>query len=248
MRSNYHDTLDELAHRLHPTGAAFTPRGSMSTGRQEGTGLLAFNGVKIADARGIISEDPYGDGVVRRTHTAITGGIRGVRETQLHQDLPPASGMPDYFPRVTTDAMLETPAGNHVRVLGGHYNGPSDETDYQGAQVKPVAELADDWAGPTIWGADWNVRSGSAHGDSERAIMAAAGLHDSFDDVGIKPNDPKRHSFGDTPRVSIDRIYVSKQVGVDGVHVSPYPAGEPAASDHHPVVADLHLRPGQGAS
>jgi endonuclease/exonuclease/phosphatase family metal-dependent hydrolase len=166
----------------------------------------------------------------------------------LHQKLPAATGLPDYFPRVTTDAMLETPAGNHVRVMGGHYNGPTAETDYQSAQVRPVAQLADDWVGPTIWGADWNVKSDSPAGASEHSIMSGVGLTDAFDAVGIKADDAARKSFGDTPRTRIDRIYVSKQVDVRGIHVAPYPAGEPGASDHHPLIADLHLTADQGAS
>ncbi|MCW2923254.1 MAG: putative secreted protein [Thermoleophilia bacterium] len=239
-RSNGLDTVEELARRLHPDGVASTPRGTLVTGRQEGTGILTFGGTRIADARGLVHDDPYGDGVLRRLETGVTGDIRAIHNALVDPDVPDG-GMPDYFPRVTSDAMLVTPAGNHVRVLAGHYNGPHDGTDYEGAQVDPTAATIGAWDGPTVWGADWNVSSGSSAWKHEASTLGAHGLTDSFDLAGIGPDDHARDSFGDVPRSPIDRIYASEQFTASGTHVAPYPEGEPGASDHHPVVTDLHL-------
>lgn len=237
-RSSHRETLAELAERLDATSAVFTPRGTMVTGRQEGTGVLTFNGIEVADARGIITADPYGADVLRRGGAAIASGVRGFRNEVLGHQVQD-KGQPDYFPRVTTDAMLVTPAGNHVRVMSGHYNGPRTDTDYQQIQVEPVAELVDDWDGPTIWGADFNVRSGGPNGTHERELLAAQGLTDTFVEAGVKPGNAAR--AGD-----IDRIYGSDHFEVDAVRVPTFPDGEPDPSDHRPVVADLHLRAGGG--
>jgi endonuclease/exonuclease/phosphatase family metal-dependent hydrolase len=202
--------------------------------------VLTFNGIEIEDARGLVTPDPYGGDISRRAGSALASGLRGVRKEVLGQDVHD-TGMPDYFPRVTTDAMLHTPAGNFVRVLSGHYNGPRTETAYQKFQVAPVAELADDWAGPTIWGADFNVRSGGANGRYERTLLDAAGLDDSFIDVGVRPGSTERGT-------DIDRIYHSSQFDVESVDVARFAPGEPEASDHFPVTAELRLRPsGEGA-
>lgn len=242
IRSNHSDTLVELARRLGATGAVYTPRGTLVTGRQEGTGVLTFNGVEVADARAAMHADAEGMGVVRRASAAVDGIVRGVRvgllgQTHAEHEVPP------FLPRVTTDAMLVTPAGNHVRVLSGHYTGPNPGVDNQGRQVGDVARLAAAWHGPTLLGADFNVSSGTAAGDRERALLAPAGLEDAFLAVGIPPGDERRRSFGASPATDLDRIYASGHFGVDAVWAVARPGNEPAPSDHLPIVADLRLRP-----
>lgn len=239
--ASYVETLDELARRLGATGAVFTPRGTLATGRQQGTGVLTFNGIQIADARGIVNEDPFGNGVARRLRSGAGGAVRGIRQ-ELSGTKKEDAGLPDYFPRVTSDVMLVTPAGNHVRVMSGHYNGPRGDFDYQPHQVEPVAALVDDWEGPTIWGGDFNARSASPGGRRERELLGAVGLTDAFVAAGIEPGDLARASFGTVPRPDLDRIYGTDHFRVRGVQVAPFPRDEPAPSDHHPVTAELQLR------
>lgn len=243
-RSGRTDILAELAKRLHPDGAVFTPRGSRVTGGQEGTGVLSFHGIEVADARGIVSTDPVGDGIGRRIDGLVSGGRKLWSERVTHGDAP--KGLtPDYMPRVTTDAMLVTPAGNQVRVLSGHYSWQMPGIDSQGNQITPLAGIVAAWDGPTVWGADWNQNGSGRDGERERALLAPADMTDTFSDMGIAPDDPRRRSAGSVkPHAGIDRIYRSDEFTTRSTRVVPYAPGAPDPSDHHAVVADLHLDAG----
>lgn len=241
VRSDHRDILAELAKRLQPDGAVFTPRGSKVSGGQEGTGMLTFNGVEVADARGIVSTDPRGDGVLRRLD-GLVSGARKLWAKEVTRGEAPTGLTPDYMPRVTTDAMLVTPAGNQVRVLSGHYSWELPGIPSQENQIVPLAGMVDAWSGPTIWGADWNQRDDRPTGARERELLGAADLSDTFSDMGIEPGDPRRRTAGGSvPHEAIDRIYRSSEFTTRDVRVAPYADGEPDTSDHHAVVADLRL-------
>lgn len=250
FRSTYKDVMGELAERLDPDGAAYTPRGTLVSGRQEGTGVMTFHGTKVADARGIVAADPLGSGVGRRiglgfsmVRDLVRGTVLGVDEEQIKRDND-TSG-PTYYPRVTTDAMLVTPKGNHVRVMAGHYNGPDERVDYQPHQVGPVARMVGEWKGPTIWGADWNVASDTQEGRLERELTGEAGMQDAFlgSDPGLGAGDWRRNSGGASLDRDLDRIYHSSHFTVNSVDVVHEPDPKTMASDHRPVVAELTLQP-----
>jgi endonuclease/exonuclease/phosphatase family metal-dependent hydrolase len=146
--------------------------------------------------------------------------------------------------RNTLDTMVSTPAGNDVRVLSGHYEWPVEGVDHQARQVGAVAGALDAWDGPVIWGADFNVESGSAVGREEHRIMGEAGLADSFDAApadGRVPLDQRDTHPGRTNGSGIDRIYSS----TDGTRVLETHVGREAgdASDHSPVITELELQP-----
>src|SRR5262249_19713249 len=124
-------------------------------------------------------------------------------------------------PRVTTDTMLVTPDGNHVRALAGHYSGRNEQLDTFDRQAGAVIDQLGSWDGPTIWGADWNVASTNKDYRREADAINRAGLQDTFTAVGIEPRDPARGSGGRDQRGGIDRIYASDGIGVRDTHVVP---------------------------
>lgn len=239
-RAQYHDTLEELAERLDPTSAVYTPRTTYPWGQQEGGAVMTFGGARIQDARALVEPDPYGSGPWRqlRPVVEIIGEKLGldVRAGGRHMD--------EYRPRATADTMVRTAAGNDVRVLSGHYSWNTKNTDYQQVQIRPLTGVLAAWDGPTILGADFNVRSETRSGARERAWFAEAGMHDSMLDAGLRPNDPARSTFGKAEGLRIDRIYVSDDLRVRQAGVVRTGTDGPMPSDHHPVVTTVQLGPG----
>lgn len=132
-----------------------------------------------------------------------------------------------------------------MRVLSGHYEWPGP-IDHQARQVGAVAGALDAWNGPTIWGADFNVRTNGASGDRERAIMDAAGLTDTFGDTPAREQVSMTHlstnpDEAETAGGGIDRIYVSDHAKVTSAARVVREAGN--ASDHLPVVTEVELQP-----
>jgi endonuclease/exonuclease/phosphatase family metal-dependent hydrolase len=222
-RSGFLDTLDGLARRLHPSSNVEASPGANATGRHQSVAVMTFGAFRIANARNI----EHGDG--------LSAGIGRRSRAFMH-----VSGTPAYVPRNTIDTIVTTPAGNDVRVLGGHYGWPSAGSgNEQQVQDVPLAAALAAWRGPTLLGGDFNVSSQDrAHYTTEATAMGHAGLTDTFTDAGIGPADKRRASLSGGG--AIDRIYTSTQFHVDHVRVA-RDAGW--ASDHQPVVADLTLEP-----
>jgi endonuclease/exonuclease/phosphatase family metal-dependent hydrolase len=243
-QNGFRDVLGELAQRLDADGAVATAATRTVTGRRNGTAVLTFNGIQVADARGIRSPDHAGEGTLRRISGAIDTAANAAA-TLVGREWHP-TGSPPYRPRTVTDVLVTTPAGNAVRVLSGHWSWPEGGVDHPRRQVDPLAGLLGAWEGPTILGGDFNVRSGTPGGDAEARVLAREGrLVDAFTARGIPTDAPERGSFGVGPGgPRIDRIYGSSHLDVRDVHVSSFPAGEPVASDHRPVIVDYRLRAG----
>lgn len=240
-RSNYRNVLKSLADRLDADSAVGAPAMTNATGREQDVAIMTFNGNTITDARNIIHQDPRGNGLSVRLSAALRDAKAGIgsifgkkwnagRRIEV---------------RNTVDAMVRTANGNSVRVLSGHYEWPGPGADHQARQVGSVAGALDAWSGPTIWGADFNVRNDSKPGERERQIMDEAGLRDSFEATDEEDRVPAKERSthpGDAVgiRGGIDRIYVSSQFDVNQTWVS-RDAGD--ASDHLPVVTDITLKP-----
>ncbi len=225
LRSSMTDTLAALVKRLHPSGAVMTPAAEKVYGRREGTGILTFGGITISDARGLRVGDVYGDATVRRLRSAaamwsqIAAGWFGRRGRLF-------ATTTEYQPRAATDAMITTPTGNRIRVLSGHFSSPHDGVDEPARQVAPLVSTLAAWGGPTIIGADFNVRDGSSEFDLEHEVFSSAGLSEST--AGAPANS--------------DRIYASRHFAASRPHKMLPSDGGPPASDHSPVVVDLRLR------
>lgn len=224
-RSNGTDTLARLARRLTPTGAVMAPAAEKIYGRREGTGILTFGGITVGDARGLRISDPFGDGTGRRLRSAADMWI-GVIGGWIGRRPRPFGAVTEYQPRGACDAMIRTAAGNEIRLVSGHFSSPHDGVDEPARQVAPVAEILGRWQGPTIIGADFNVRDGSPEFAAEHERFAAAGLTEAT--AGAPANS--------------DRIYASAHFAATDARKHDTPPGESPASDHSPVTVDLHLR------
>jgi endonuclease/exonuclease/phosphatase family metal-dependent hydrolase len=240
-RSSHTDTLRELADRLGADSAVSGTAMTALTGRDQDVAVLTFNGATITDARNIIHPDSRGGGLRMRASSflrdakAAAGSVLG---TDWGRE-----GSRNHV-RNTVEALVRTPAGNSVRVLTGHYEGPDRANDHQARQVAPLAGALDGWDGPTIWGADFNVRTNSDFYRSEQRILGQAGMRDAFEALAHVDPVPiaERSTSPQRPldkRGGIDRIYVSEGVDVDAARVM-REAGD--ASDHLPVVADVVLQ------
>jgi endonuclease/exonuclease/phosphatase family metal-dependent hydrolase len=240
IRSNGRDVLSDLAKRLQPTAAVNAPAAMKATGESQGVGVMTFNGFSIDNARNLIHPDPIGTGPIRRAKGALTDARKAVGKL-LGRNLVGSKTTASYFPRNTIDTIVTTPRGQAIRVLSGHYSGPTKQVDYQSEQFLPLAHTLQAWNGPTILGADFNIRSANERGKWERSALGAAGLIDAFAGAGIKPGDQRRLSTtSKSSPADIDRIYSSKHFGVKDVHVVQEKA---AASDHHPVVSTFEFDP-----
>jgi endonuclease/exonuclease/phosphatase family metal-dependent hydrolase len=226
LRSTFSDTLRALARRLHPTGAAMAATAEKIYGRQEGPGILTFHGITLTDARGLRIGDAFGDDWARRARSALAGwaGVAGGRWGLRRRWFPTTT---EHQPRGAADAMAVTPQGTAIRVVSGHFSSPHDGVDEVARQVAPVLDTIRLWPGPTIVGADFNTQRDSAEYAAETRLAEAVGLTDA----------------GATTRPTSDRVLVSGHFGVLSATVHDRPAGEPAVSDHSPVVVDLELRP-----
>lgn len=225
VRSNFTDTLGQLVKRLRPTGAVMTQAIDKGTGRLEGTGILTFNGATITDARGLRIGDALGDDAARRLKATLDAWSGLVTAKLGHQRLP-FGGVIEYQPRVATDVMVRTAAGNHIRVLSGHFSPPHHGIDEPRRQVDPVVETLGTWTGPTIFGADFNVRDGSPEFIKEHEVFGAAGMTEAT--FGAPPNS--------------DRVYVSEHFSAANPRKLVTPEGAVQASDHAPVTVELTLR------
>jgi endonuclease/exonuclease/phosphatase family metal-dependent hydrolase len=228
-RSNFIDTLGQLVKRLHPTGAVMTPAIEKVNGRREGTGILAFNGAVITDARGLRIGDAVGDDVARRFR-ATTDAWARVAAARLGRHWQPFGGVVEYQPRVATDAMVRTAAGNHVRVLSGHFSPPQHGVDEPRRQVDPVVATIQTWGGPTIVAADFNVRDDAPEFRREHEVFETVGMYEVT--AGAPANS--------------DRVYASAHFASADARKLTTPTGEAPASDHVPVVVNLTLRSGSG--
>ncbi|MBA4021136.1 MAG: hypothetical protein C0482_02110 [Gordonia sp.] len=224
-RSNYTDTLHQLAKRLHADGAVMSPAIDKGTGRREGTGILTFNGNLITDARSLRIGDALGDDSARRLRATVDAWA-GVVTSKLGDSKLPFGGVIEYQPRVATDVMIRTAGHNSIRVLSGHFSPPHHGIDEPRRQVDPIVATLETWMGPTIFGADFNVRDGSAEFAREHEVFAAAGFAEAT--AGAPPNS--------------DRVYVSEHFVAENPQKLDTPKGAVPASDHSPVVVDLALR------
>jgi endonuclease/exonuclease/phosphatase family metal-dependent hydrolase len=243
IQSGFRDVLGTLADRLDADGAVHAASARTVTGRRNGTAVLTFNGVQVADARGIVSPDAFGEGNLHRIASAVDTAANFVADTVADREWHPF-GAPMYRPRTTTDVMVTTPAGTAVRVLSGHWSWPSDGVEHPRRQVDPLAGLLGAWEGPTLVGGDFNVRSGTPLGDKEAAAFGASGLVDAFTATGIATDDPVRRTFGGvvpSATGAIDRIYASDDLEVTDVRVGTHVVDGIEASDHHPLVVDYRL-------
>jgi hypothetical protein len=225
VRSNFVDTLRRLVKRLQPTGAVMTPAIDKVNGRREGSGVMTFNGATITDARGLRIGDALGDNTARRFRATADAWV-GVVSGKLGHTWLPFGGMKEYQPRVATDAMVHTAGGNHVRVLSGHFSPPQHGIDEPKRQIEPVVATIGTWQGPTIFGADFNIRDGSPEFVREHEVFAAAGMSEAT--AGAPPNS--------------DRVYTSAHFTAANPQKLVLPEGAVRASDHYPVVVDLTLR------
>ncbi len=243
IQSGFRDVLGTLADRLDADGAVHTPSVHTVTGRRNGTAVLTFNGVRVADARGIVSPDAFSERSSSRIAAAADTALNFAAQQVAGREWHPFDA-PMYRPRATTEVMVTTPAGNAVRVLSGHWSWPSDGVDHPRRQIDPLAALLGAWDGPTLIGGDFNVRSNSADGTKEAAAFAKAGLTDAFTERGIAPDDPARRTFGGvvpSTTGAIDRIYGSEQLEVANVRVGSHVVDGVEASDHHPLIVDYRL-------
>ncbi|WP_207838290.1 endonuclease/exonuclease/phosphatase family protein [Williamsia soli] len=223
-RSNYTDTLRQLAKRLDADGAVMSPAIDKGTGRREGTGILTFNGNLITDARSLRIGDALGDDSARRLRATIDAWA-GVVTSKLGGNRLPFGGVIEYQPRVATDVMIRTAGHNSIRVLSGHFSPPHHGIDEPRRQVDPIVATLETWMGPTIFGADFNVRDGSPEFAEEHKVFAAAGLAEAT--AGAPPNS--------------DRVYASKHFAAENPQKLDTPKGAVPASDHSPVVVELVL-------
>lgn len=223
-RSNFTDTLSQLVKRLQPSGAVMTPAIDKGTGRLEGTGILTFNGTTITDARGLRIGDALGDDAARRLRATIDAWS-GVVTTKLGRRKLPFGGVIEYQPRVATDVMVRTAAGNYIRVLSGHFSPPHHGIDEPRRQVDPVVETLGTWTGPTIFGADFNIRDGSPEFSKEHEVFGAAGFTEAT--AGAPQNS--------------DRVYVSAHFTAANTRKLVTPESGVPASDHAPVTVELTL-------
>ena len=220
VRSNFSDNLRELTDRLHPTGAVVASPGTHGGGRTQSVGVMTFNGFNVGDARNLIHADPDGSGVARRVRGLITDARKSVAAWLGKPE--PAGMAASYSPRNTLDTLVTTPGGSVVRVLSGHYQGPREDYDSQADQLAPVAAQLATWAGPTIWGGDFNVSFNKPAYQQQKKIMGSAGLTDAYAGAGI------------------DRVWVSPHFQA----TSAYAVQEKdPASDHPAVVTKLTVRP-----
>jgi endonuclease/exonuclease/phosphatase family metal-dependent hydrolase len=228
-RSNFIDTLGQLARRLQPTGAVMTPAIEKVNGRREGTGTLTFNGTVITDTRGLRIGDAVGEDVARRFCATADAWAR-VLAARVGRQWQPFGGVVEYQPRVATDAMVRTAAGNHVRVLSGHFSPPQHGVDEPRRQVDPVVATIQTWGGPTIVAADFNVRDGTPEFRREHEVFEAVGLYEATSGAPVNS----------------DRVYASAHFASAVARKLATPAGEAPASDHVPVIVELTLRSGPG--
>jgi endonuclease/exonuclease/phosphatase family metal-dependent hydrolase len=240
-RSNHKDVLAELGERLGSDSAVGATAMTAVTGREQDVAVMTFHGFEIEDARNIVHSDPRGGGFgvragawFRDAKTAV-GSVIGKQW----------DGGTRYQVRNTIDALVRTPAGNAVRVLSGHYEWPSATVDHQKRQVGAIAGALDAWDGPTIWGADFNVRTGSPAGRREHELMGSAGMNDAFEAVDESrripiPEQASNPAYTTHPDGGIDRIYASDHATALEARVV-RDAGD--ASDHLPVVAEYELTP-----
>ena len=224
VRSNFVDTLGALVKRLRPTGAVMTAAIEKVNGRREGTGVMTFHGATITDARGLRIGDALGDNSGRRFR-ATADAWAAMVSTRLGHTWQPFGGMKEYQPRVAGDVMVRSVGGNNIRVLSGHFSPPQHGIDEPRRQVDPVVATIRTWPGPTIFGADFNIRDGSPEFASEHEMFAAAGLTEST--AGAPPNS--------------DRVYASAHFTASNPQKLVLPEGSVRASDHYPVVVDLTL-------
>ena len=224
VRSNFVDTLTALAKRLRPTGAVMTAAIDKVNGRREGTGVMTFNGATITDARGLRIGDALGDNSGRRFR-ATADAWAALLGTKVGRTWLPFGGMKEYQPRVATDAMVRTVGGNSIRVLSGHFSPPQHGIDEPKRQVDPVVATIGTWPGPTIFGADFNIRDGSPEFAREHEVFASVGMAEST--AGAPSNS--------------DRVYASAHFSAADPRKLVQPEGSVRASDHYPVVVDLAL-------
>ncbi len=240
-RSNHTDVLAELDERLGADSAVGVTALTQITGRNQDVAVMTFNGFKVSDARNIVHADPRGGGFDVRS-AAFLRDAKTFAGTLAGRDW---SEGERYQVRNTIDAIVTTPGGTDVRVLSGHYEWPGP-IDHQARQVGTIAGALDAWKGPTIWGADFNVRTNSAWGERERRLMTDAGLTDTFGDTPPHAQ-VSMTSQADNPDEAakagggIDRIYVSDHARVTSSARVMGEAG--AASDHLPVVTEVELQP-----
>jgi endonuclease/exonuclease/phosphatase family metal-dependent hydrolase len=242
VQNGYSDVLGKLADRLGADGAVFAPAQGAVTGRDFGNAVLTFNGTKVVDARALLSPDSTGDGVLRR----VAGAVDAVAAVTTGDDDPTTNTVfhtTQYRPRNAADVLVETPEGNQVRVLSSHLSWPEGGVDHPRRQVDPMTDELARWDGPTIFGADFNVKSETHDGALEAEAFARADMTDAFTASGLAMDDPARSSLGITPNKGsrIDRIYASDEIRVDGARVVQYDPDETPPSDHRPVVADLTI-------
>jgi len=228
FRSNFTDTLAALRRRLDPDGAVMAPSIEKVYGREEGPGILTFHGITIVDSRGLRIPDPFGNNTIRRFRAiadnyAATASNLLKRKRQWH----PFKQPPEYQPRGAADTLVRLPDGTEIRVISGHFSSPRPGADEQRRQIDAVADTIDTWAGPTILGADFNVRDGSPEFVREHEVFAAAGLQEST--AGAPPNS--------------DRVYASRHFTAANPQKLVAPEGVAPASDHSPVLVELTLRP-----
>ncbi|MCW2927220.1 MAG: metal-dependent hydrolase [Thermoleophilia bacterium] len=242
-RSNWTDTLSELDQRLDPTSSVGASAMTTVLGRDQEVAVMTFNGFSVEDARNVVHPDPRGGGIGMRSRSLLNMGAGLVDHVfGTHHAKP----LVDYQIRNTVDAMVRTPGGTSLRVLSGHYEWPNAKFDHQELEVGALARGLDAWRGPTIWGADFNVRSDSSDGADERRMMAGSGLRDTLRDATeadrvSMPGGSDNPAEAATARGGIDRIYASDHLRVTSARTVTE-AGE--ASDHLPVVAELELAPG----
>ncbi len=231
------DGLGELAARLGATDAVLVPNGYRLGGSVKGGAILTFGETHIQDARGIRHPDMHGSGPIRR--------IKGLRDALAGAGYGPARDAQStgYYPRTTTDAIITTPGGTDVRVLGMHLSGTgiriggtSDASGHQ-RQLGAIIGTLDAWDGPTLLLGDFNVRSGSDVHEWERDALGAAGLADALAGLGIDPADAPTFSSR-APRAQIDRVYASDELTPTSAAVLDDDRAR-AGSDHLPVRVDL---------
>lgn len=238
----WHDGLEELARELGATDAVLTPNGMRITGKGKGGAVLTFGATRIEDARGIRHPDIAGESIRHRV-TSLLAPLEHVGV-----DLPDGLAVP-YQPRTTTDAVVTTPAGRAVRVLGVHLSGTGVHTggtpgsdEAQQRQLVPLVQTLDAWDGPTLLAGDFNVNGGTRHAAFEARVLAGEGMRDTLVDSGTASGHRDSWSFpAAAPRRNIDRMYASPHFEVQRSRVLADDLAR-AGSDHLPVISELVLR------
>lgn len=226
IRSNFTDTLAALGRRLNPDGAVMAPSIDKVYGRQEGPGILTFHDITVVDSRGLRIPDPFGNNTKRRfcaiadTYAATASNLLQ-RKEQWH----PFHQPPEFQPRGAADVLVRLIDGTQIRVISGHFSSPRTGTDEQRRQIDAVAATLASWDGPTILGADFNIRDGSPEFAREHQVFAAAGLAEAT--AGAPPNS--------------DRVYASAHFTASGAQKIDAAEGAAPASDHSPVLVALTL-------